>query len=142
MLMCILALPCWGRSQELPAETSVLPEHDKKKQLPEHYPKVGLVLSGGGARGFAHIGVIKVLEEIGMPVDFITGTSMGSIIGGLYAAGYSAQELEHIIYEVDWEDVFSDTPPRELWSYQKKRESSKLCSVSILTGKDLWCRRA
>lgn len=91
----------------------------------EVYPKVGLVLSGGGARGFAHIGAIKVLEEIGMPIDFVVGTSMGSIVGGLYAVGYSSEELETIIYEVNWEDVFSDTPPRKLWSYQKKRASSK-----------------
>ncbi len=89
------------------------------------YPKVGLVLSGGGARGFAHVGAIKVLEEIGIPIDFLAGTSMGSIIGGLYASGYTAQDLGTVIHEVDWEDVFSDTPPRELWSYQKKRDSSK-----------------
>jgi len=53
-------------------------------------PKVGLVLSGGGAKGMAHVGVLKVLEEVGMPIDYIGGTSMGSIVGGFYAAGYSA----------------------------------------------------
>lgn len=88
-------------------------------------PKVGLVLSGGGARGFAHIGVLKVLEEVGIPVDYIVGTSMGSIVAGLYAIGYSAADIERVVTEVDWEDVFSDTPPRNLWSYQKKKASAK-----------------
>jgi NTE family protein len=91
----------------------------------EVYPKVGVVLSGGGARGFAHIGALKVLEEIGMPIDYIVGTSMGSIVGGLYAIGYSADEIEQVVTEVDWEELFSDTPPRNLWSYQKKRASAK-----------------
>jgi NTE family protein len=60
-----------------------------------------------------------------MPIDYIVGTSMGSIVGGLYAIGYSAQEIEKIVTEVDWEDLFSDTPPRNLWSYQQKRASAK-----------------
>ncbi len=61
---------------------------------PEGRPKIGLVLAGGGAKGAAHVGVIKVLEEIGVPIDYIAGTSMGSIVGGLYASGLSAAELE------------------------------------------------
>ena len=60
-------------------------------------PKIGLVLSGGGAKGFAHVGALKVIEEAGIPVDFITGTSVGSIVGGLYAVGYDATMLENII---------------------------------------------
>ena len=64
-------------------------------------PKVGLVLSGGGAKGFAHIGVLKVLEEEGVKIDYIGGTSMGAIIGGLYAAGYTADQLD---------SIFADTP--------------------------------
>ncbi len=71
-------------------------------------PKVGLVLSGGGAKGLAHIGVIKVMEELGIRPDFITGTSMGSIVGGLYAAGYSAKELETLVSELDWSVILSD----------------------------------
>ncbi len=88
-------------------------------------PKIGLALSGGGARGFAHIGALKVLRDIGMPIDYIAGTSMGSIVGGLYAAGYSVEELEEIINTIDWDEVFSDTPPRKMWSFLKKRQSSK-----------------
>jgi len=71
-------------------------------------PKIGLVLSGGGANGFAHIGVLKVLEEQGIKPDYITGTSMGSIVGALYALGYSANELEDIVNHIDWNDVLSD----------------------------------
>ncbi|HAE87846.1 TPA: hypothetical protein DCG86_07460, partial [Candidatus Marinimicrobia bacterium] len=69
---------------------------------------LGLVLSGGGARGLAHIGVIKVLEKEGIRPDIITGTSMGSIVGGLYAMGYDADALERIAREMDWELMFSD----------------------------------
>lgn len=89
------------------------------------HPKVGLVLGGGGARGFAHIGVIKVLEELGIPIDYVAGTSMGSIVGGLYASGYSAAELEQIISGIDWDFVLSDTPTRSTWSSRAKQEGSK-----------------
>ncbi|MEO0340471.1 MAG: patatin-like phospholipase family protein, partial [Bacteroidota bacterium] len=71
-------------------------------------PKIGLVLSGGGAKGLAHVGVLKVLEEVGLQPDYITGTSMGSIIGGLYALGYSAADLEQLIRTQDWALVMSD----------------------------------
>jgi NTE family protein len=71
-------------------------------------PKIGLVLSGGGAKGLAHIGVLKALEEAGITPDYITGTSMGSIIGSLYALGYSADELSLINSEMDWEKLLSD----------------------------------
>ena len=65
-------------------------------------PKIGLVLSGGGAKGLAHIGVLRAMEEAGLTPDYITGTSMGSIIGGLYAMGYSADELDSLVGTVDW----------------------------------------
>ncbi len=70
--------------------------------------KVGLVLSGGGAKGVAHIGVLKVLERAGIPIDYIAGTSMGSIIGGLYAIGYNAQSLDSLVHQIDWSYVISD----------------------------------
>ncbi len=75
-------------------------------------PKIGLVLSGGGARGAAHIGVLKVLEENRIPVDYIAGTSMGSIVGGLYASGMKASEIEQVMYQMDWDDKLSDAPDR------------------------------
>ncbi len=122
----ILILYSGGIALLTPGQELHKPEILSTENTPvEIYPKVGLVLSGGGARGFAHIGALKVLEEIGMPIDYIVGTSMGSIVGGLYAIGYSADEIEKLVHEVDWEELFSDTPPRNLWSYQKKRASAK-----------------
>jgi NTE family protein len=85
-------------------------------------PKVGLALSGGGARGAAHIGVLKVLEEHRVPVDYIAGTSMGAIVGGLYASGMSAGELEALISHIDWTAAFADKIPRENRSFRRKRD--------------------
>ena len=85
-------------------------------------PRIGLALSGGGARGAAHIGVLKVLEEHRVPVDFIAGTSMGALVGGLYASGLSAAALERVITEVDWADAFADKIPREDRSFRRKRD--------------------
>ena len=82
--------------------------------LEQNYPeitsdtKLGLSLSGGGAKGFAHLGVLKVLEEVGMPIDYITGTSMGALVGGLYAMGYSIEFIENLALNIDWDDLFSD----------------------------------
>lgn len=95
-------------------------------------PKIGLVLGGGGAKGAAHIGVLKVLEEQKIPVDYIAGTSMGAIIGALYASGLSAGELEKVITEIDWKDVFSGDPDRRDIDYRRKRED-----YDILTGLSL-----
>ena len=77
-------------------------------------PKLGLTLSGGGAKGLAHIGVLKVLEEEGIRPDYISGTSMGSIIGGLYAIGYTADDLVKAANEINWEEYFNDDVPRNL----------------------------
>lgn len=84
-------------------------------------PKVGVVLCGGGAKGAAHVGVLKVLEENNIPIDYIVGTSMGAIIGGLYAIGYSASDLDSLIMAQDWNFVMSDRIPRSSRSFQRKR---------------------
>jgi NTE family protein len=88
-------------------------------------PKTGIVLSGGGARGLAHIGVLKVLEEVNMPIDHIGGTSMGSIVGGLYASGYNAQQLDEIAMTTDWFGLFSDESRRRYVPIEEKAENSK-----------------
>jgi NTE family protein len=85
-------------------------------------PKIGLALSGGGARGAAHVGVLRVLEEQHIPVDYIAGTSMGAVIGGLYAAGVSVDVLEHMLTELDWTDQSNDRIKREDRSYRRKRD--------------------
>jgi NTE family protein len=89
-----------------PAET--------RAEIADPVSRVGLVLSGGGARGAAHIGVLKVLEREGISVDLIAGTSMGALVGGLYAIGYSAEEIENIMKSQDWNSFFSDLPQRRL----------------------------
>ncbi len=76
-------------------------------------PKIGLALSGGGARGAAHVGVLRVIERLGIPVDYVAGTSMGAVVGGLYAMGMSPDEIEATIEEIDWTAIFRDEPPRE-----------------------------
>ncbi len=85
-------------------------------------PKIGLVLAGGGAKGAAHVGVLKVLEEMKIPVDYVAGTSMGSIIGGLYASGMSPDQIETEIKNIDWKDVFIDEPNREDRSFRRKQD--------------------
>ena len=93
--------------------------------IAQERPKIGLALSGGGAKGFAHVGVIKVLEEIGLPIDFITGTSMGSIIGGLYAIGYTVDDLEKLVSSTDWEDMFSDHVRRQDLAIESKGQDGR-----------------
>lgn len=89
-------------------------------------PKVGVVLSGGGAKGAAHIGVLKYMEEIGIPVSYVTGTSMGSIIGGLYALGYSPDEMEEIISDIDWPLYITGKVDRRFLSQRKRKAASEL----------------
>lgn len=96
-------------------------------------PTVGLVLAGGGAKGAAHIGVIKVLEEVGIPVDYVVGTSMGSIIGGLYCLGYTTDEMERIVADADWGFLMSNNVERREISYQQKKIDSQY-SISIPFG--------
>jgi len=93
--------------------------------LPDSRPRIGLVLSGGGARGMAHIGVIKVLEEMRIPVDVITGTSMGAIVGGLYAAGLSPSELETLVTSVEWNEAFRDKPDPSEQPFRRKQDTQQ-----------------
>ena len=74
--------------------------------------KIGLVLSGGGAKGMAHIGALKIIEEAGIPIDYVVGTSMGSIIGGLYSIGYTPHQLDSLVRVQDWSYLLSDRTPR------------------------------
>ena len=88
-------------------------------------PSVGLVLSGGGAKGLAHIGVLKVIEELGIPIDYVGGTSMGSVVGGLYAIGYSASEIEQMTIEQDWVALLTDQIERNNLSVYEKDDYDK-----------------
>lgn len=84
-------------------------------------PKIGLVLSGGGAKGFAHVGVLKVLEAAGIKIDFIGGTSMGAVIGGLYASGYNATQIDSIVRVTNFDNLLIDYIPRSSKSFYEKR---------------------
>ena len=100
-------------------------------QVSSDAPQVGLALSGGAAHGFAHIGVLKYFEEIGLEVDYITGTSMGSVIGGLYAMGFSADEIAQISKELDWKLLMSNRSP--LWEVAPiEKESHEKIPLSIV----------
>jgi len=85
-------------------------------------PKIGLALGGGGARGGAHLGVLKRLEELRIPVDYIAGTSMGAVVGGLYAQGLSTDDIEQAMKDIDWSAIFNDKPPREERRFRRKQD--------------------
>ncbi len=95
-------------------------------------PKIALVLSGGGSRGISHIGVLKVLEKAGIQPDLIVGTSIGGVVGGLYAAGYSAKEIETFFHTIDWGDMFRDTASRSnLFLEQKNEQDRYIASIRL-----------
>src|SRR5262245_34463873 len=85
-------------------------------------PKIGLALSGGGARGGAHVGVLRALRELGIPIDYIAGTSMGSVIGGFYASGLDEDQIEALAGGIDWADLFNDSPSRDNRTFHRKRD--------------------
>ncbi|MFJ5239280.1 patatin-like phospholipase family protein [Pseudomonas neuropathica] len=99
-------------------------------------PKVGLVLSGGAARGLAHIGVLKALEEQGIKIDAIAGTSMGAVVGGLYASGYKIDELEKLALNIDWQAALSDAPPREDVPFRRKQDDRDFLVKQKLSFRD------
>ena len=104
----------------LPIE-NLLSQNVKKK----NYPKLGLVLSGGGAKGFAHIGAIRVFEEAGLQFDFISGTSMGSIFGSLYALGYHPDTMEKIVRQQHWDNLMADKIDRMYIPIEEKQNSDR-----------------
>lgn len=93
-------------------------------------PKVGLVLSGGGAKGFAHIGVLKVIDSLNIKVDYIAGTSMGAIVGSLYASGYSGKQLDSIFRSLNFDDVINDNLPRSAKTFYE-RDNSERYAVTL-----------
>jgi len=99
-------------------------------------PKIGLVLSGGAARGLAHVGVLKALEEQGIHIDAIAGTSMGAVIGGLYASGYKIDELEKLALGIDWQQALSDNPAREDIPFRRKQDDRDFLVKQKLSFRD------
>lgn len=100
--------------------TSILNAQQQVSETTTTRPKVGLVMSGGGAKGFAYIGILKVLEEVNMPVDYVGGSSMGAITAALYSVGYSAETIKEIIRDQNWDALISDKQERQYISYEEK----------------------
>lgn len=88
-------------------------------------PKIGLTLSGGGAKGLAHIGILKAIDSAGLKVDYITGTSMGAILGALYSTGYSGREIEELVKQIDWDVLFSNNISLQSLSMEEKEQYSR-----------------
>ena len=97
----------------------------KMSEIRKHRPTVALVLSGGGAKGAAHVGVIEYIEELGIPVDMVLGTSMGGLVGGLYALGYTVPEMDSLVRNMDWNWALSDKLSREYVSYSDTKYKEK-----------------
>jgi NTE family protein len=116
-LICITAQPVSAETEQA-AETS--------------RPRIGLVLGGGGALGLSHVGVIRALEEMRIPIDYIAGTSMGAIIGGMYASGLSPDEMEQAMTRMNWWDVMKDKTVRQDMAYRRKRDDNRyLMSMEV-----------
>ena len=121
-------------------------------QSPGPRPKIGLTLSGGGAKGLAHIGILKAIDSAGLKIDYITGTSMGSIIGALYAAGYSADTIEKLSLQTDWELLLSNQSSLRSINMEEKSEYNKYdielpwvnnwfrLPTGVLEGQELWLK--
>ena len=145
--LCVL-LTEWGSAQ---APFQAAPRADSAAAS---RPKIGLTLSGGGAKGLAHIGILKAIDSAGLKIDYITGTSMGAIIGGLYAAGYSADSIEKITRGIDWDLLLSNQSSMRSIIMEEKDEYSKYIvelpwvndwfriSTGFLEGQELWLKFA
>jgi NTE family protein len=115
LLLCALALVC-------STEVAALAQAEAPHGATAERPQIGLVLSGGGARGGAHIGVLKALEELRVPVDYVAGTSIGAVVGGFYVSGMTVTDLEQLVESLEWETAFLNVTPRQLKSFRRKRD--------------------
>ena len=118
MRTCLLVVCLLCSSHSLGQNADPADESDNR-------PRIGLALSGGGARGYAHIGILKVFEEQNIPIDYVAGTSMGAMVGGLHAAGFSASEIEEILMPMDWISLYDDEPERRDRAYRRKEEDQR-----------------
>ena len=146
LLQLILTIVLLVLPEAVSHARSVTPEADsiairqmrrRMAKIRRHRPTVALVLSGGGTKGAAHIGVIERIEELGIPVDMVLGTSMGGLVGGLYALGYTSAEMDTIVRNIDWGWAFSDKLSREYVSYTDMKYKEKyLISIPFYYEKD------
>ena len=132
ILSCLLCIHSWAQNNLV--MPSVDPEGDslafirmraRMDSIRQYRPTVAVVLAGGGARGMAHLGVLKYMEELGIPVDLIGGTSMGGLVSGLYSLGYNAEYLDSLVRAIDWSVMMSDKIPDECQSYQVRKNKER-----------------
>ena len=121
---------------------AVVAMRERMAEIRKTRPTVGLVLAGGGAKGAAHVGVLRFLEEQGIPIDLITGTSMGGLVGGLYALGYTSAQLDSLLTVMDWSVMMSDRVPQSYINYQdKKYKDTYNLSIPWFYEKEVWRKR-
>ena len=137
MLLC-MTVGIHARGVDPKADSvAVVQMRERMAQIRQHRPTVALVLSGGGAKGLAHIGVIRYVESLGIPVDMVLGTSMGGLIGGLYALGYDVDQMEALVKSIDWNWVFTDRVSRKYVSYSDTKYKEKyLLAIPFYYEKD------
>ena len=123
-LLCAMTMSARGVDPKADAD-AVARSRMRMAEIRKHRPTVALVLSGGGAKGAAHVGVIEYIEELGIPVDMVLGTSMGGLVGGLYALGYTVEEMDSLVRNMDWNWALSDRLPREYVSYTDSKYKEK-----------------
>ena len=121
-LPLLAAAPAFAAPAGAPADPSASPACHSRPALPEGRPRIGLVLGGGGARGIAHIAVLRQLEAMHVPVDCIAGTSMGALVGAMYASGMGVDEIEKTVLSLDWPRLFDDSLERPERSFRRKRD--------------------
>ena len=140
VVLLVTALTASARSVDPVADSLAMQQmRARMDKIRKHRPTVALVLSGGGAKGIAHIGVIKYLESLGIPVDLVVGTSMGGLIGGLYSLGYTTEQMDSLVRRIDWGWAFSDRLPRDYYSYSDARYREKyMISIPFYYEKDYY----
>lgn len=140
LLLCLVAGTAQARGIDPKADSvAVVQMRQRMESIRKHRPTVALVLSGGGAKGAAHIGVIRYIESLGIPVDMVLGTSMGGLIGGLYSLGYTTDQMDTLIRNIDWKWAFSDELSREYISYTDAKYKEKyMISIPFYYEKDYY----
>ena len=133
-------LPVAARSVDPQSDSVAIARmRERMAQIRQHRPTVALVLSGGGAKGAAHVGVIEYIEELGIPVDMVLGTSMGGLIGGLYSLGYTVSEIDSLVRNMDWQWALSDKLSRDYISYTDIKYKEKyMLSIPFYYEKDYY----
>ena len=134
LLVCAFLPSVLGMAQYRILAPSVNPEEDslavvrvraKMDSIRQYRPTVAVVLGGGGARGMAHLGVLRYMEELGIPVDLVGGTSMGGLVSGLYSLGFGAEYLDSLVRAIDWTVMMSDKVPDSFQTYKVRRNKER-----------------